>query len=123
MEALLGRKGDLVFDPVLDRKPVDGFEDGCDVVVLPHSHQDPDSTILDVLQQLYVLAGDSDEGCIKVVQPGGDNGVDKFFGIGESEYGAEFCNVPEVEEGGFAKMLNVGLKGQVRVHFDTEFSD
>ena len=43
--------------------------------------------------------------------------MDKFVGIGE------FRNVPEVEEGGFAKMFNVGLKGQVRVHSDTEVSD
>ena len=34
--------------------------------------------------------------------------MDKFVVIGE------FRNVPEVEEGGFAKMFNVGLKGQVR---------
>ncbi|CAL8399363.1 unnamed protein product [Arctogadus glacialis] len=71
LEALVGQKGDLEFDPVLDRKPVEGFEDGCDVVVLPHPHQDPGSTILDVLQPLDVLAGDPDE-CIAVVQPGGD---------------------------------------------------
>ena len=117
MEALVGQKGNLEFNPVLVRKPVEGFEDGCNVV-LPHPHQDPGSTILDVLQPLDVLAGDPDEECITVVQPGGGDGVDKFFGIGESEYGAEFCNVPEVEEGGFAKVLNVGLKGQVRVHTD-----
>ena len=67
--------------------------------------------------------GDPDEECVAVVQPEGDKSLDKFFGIGESEYGAEFCNVPEMEEGGFAKMLNVGLKGQVRVHSDTEVSD
>ena len=46
MEALVGQKGDLEFDPVLDRKPVEGFEEWCDVVVLPHPHQDPGSTIL-----------------------------------------------------------------------------
>jgi hypothetical protein len=123
MEALVGQKGDLELDPVLDRKPVEGFEDGCDVVVLPHPHQDPGSTILDVLQPLDVLSGDPDEECVAVVQPGGDKGVDKFFGIGESEYGAEFCNVPEVEERGFAEISNVGLKGQVRIHFDTKVID
>ena len=66
MEALVGQKGDLELDPVLDRKPVEGFEDGCDVVVLPHPHQDPGSTILDVLQPLDVLAKDPDEECIAV---------------------------------------------------------
>ena len=93
------------------------------MAVLRHPHLDPGSTILDVLQPLNILAGDPDEECVAVVQPGGDKGVDKFFRIGESEYGAEFCNVPEVEEGGFAKMLNVGLKGQVTDHSDTEVSD
>ena len=34
MLALVRKKGDLEFDPVLDRKPVEGFEDGCDVVVM-----------------------------------------------------------------------------------------
>ena len=102
---------------------MEGFKDGCDLVVLSHPHQDPGSTVLDVLQLLDVLAGDPDEECITVVEPGGDKGVDKFFGIGESEYGAEFSNVPEVEEGGFANMFNVGLKSQVRIHFDTEVCD
>ena len=119
----MGQKGDLELDPVLDRKPVEGFEDGCDVVVLPHPHQDPGSTILDVLQTLDVLSGDPDEECVAVVQPGGDKGVDKFFGIRESDFGAEFCNLPEIDEGGLAKIFNVGLKGQVRVHSDTEVSD
>ena len=88
MEALVGQKGDLEFK---FRKPVEGFEDGCDVVVLPHPHQDPGSTILDVLQPLDVLAGDPDEECITVVQPGGDKGVDKFFGIVESDMGQSFA--------------------------------
>ena len=79
MEALVGQKGNLEFNPVLVRKPVEGFEDGCDVVVLPHPHQDPGSTILDVLQPLEVLAGDPDEERVAVVQPGGDKGVDTFF--------------------------------------------
>jgi hypothetical protein len=91
LEALVGQKGDLEFDPVLDRKPVEGFEDGCDVVVLPHPHQDPGSTILDILQPLDVLAGDPDEECFAVVQPGGDKGVDKFFRIGESDMGQSFA--------------------------------
>ena len=81
MEALVGQQGDFIFNPEWDRKPVEGFEDGCDVVVLSHSHQDPRSTVLNVLQLLDVLVGDPDERCIAVVQPGGDKGVDKLFGI------------------------------------------
>ena len=60
---------------------MEGFENGCDVVVLSHSHQDPSSTVLNVLQLLDVLAGDPDEKCVAVVKPGGDKGVDKLFGI------------------------------------------
>lgn len=110
MEALVGQKGNFEFNPVLDRKPMERFEDGCDVVVLLHAHQDPSSTVLNVLQLLDVLAWDPDEECVAIVQPGGDKGVDEFFAIGESEYGAENCNVPEVKEGGFTKMFNVGLR-------------
>ena len=63
MEALVGQKGNLEFDPVLVRKPVEGFEDGCDVVVLPYPHQDPGCTFLDVLQPLDVLAGNPRSFC------------------------------------------------------------
>ena len=75
----MGQKGKLEFDPGLDGKPVEGFEDGCDVVVLPHPLQNPGSTILDVLQLMDVLAGDPNEACVAVVQPGGDKGVDTIF--------------------------------------------
>ena len=64
MEALVGQKGNLEINSVPDRKPVEGFEDGCDVVVLPHPHQDSGSTVLNVLQLLDVLAGDPDEECV-----------------------------------------------------------
>ena len=62
----MGQKGNPEFDPVLDGKPVEGLEDGCDVVVLPHPLQDPGSTILDVLQLQDVLAGDPDEESVAV---------------------------------------------------------
>ena len=57
----MGQKGNFEFNPVLDRKPVKRFKDGSDVVVLPHPHQDPSSTVLDVLQRLDILAWDPDE--------------------------------------------------------------
>ena len=119
----MGQKGNFEFNPVLDRKPVEGFQDGCDVVVLPHPHQDPGSTVLNVLQLLDVLTWDPNEECVAVVQPGGDKGVDKFLCIRDSEYGAKFCNITEVKEGGFAKLFNVSLKSQVRVHSNTKVCD
>ena len=67
------------------------------MVVLPHLHQDTASTVLDVLSPLNVLAGDPDEECIAVVEPGGDKGVDKSFHVRESDCGAKFGNVPKKE--------------------------
>ena len=49
IEAFVGQQGDFIFNPLFDREPVEGFKDGGDVVVLPHSHQDPGSTVLDEL--------------------------------------------------------------------------
>ena len=68
IKAFVGEQTDLVLNPLFNGKLVEGFEDGCDVVTLPHSHQDPGSTVLDVLQLLDVLAWDPDEKCIAVVQ-------------------------------------------------------
>ena len=61
---------------------------------LSHSHQDPGSAILDILELFEALARDPDEKCVAVVQPGGDKGVDEFFGVLTGESGAEFGNVP-----------------------------
>ena len=45
--------------------------------------------------------------------------MDKFFGIREGECGTESCYISEVEKLGFAEVFDVGVKGQVGVHFDT----
>ena len=71
--------GDLVFDPEGDRKPVEGFENWCDVVEFSCLCEDPGSTVLNILELLNVFIGDPDEKSVTVVQPGGDKGVDKFF--------------------------------------------
>ena len=47
--------------------------------MLAHPHQDPGSTVLDVLQFLETFARNPDEECIVIVQPGGDEGMDKFI--------------------------------------------
>ena len=70
------------------------------MLILPYSHQDPSSAVLDVLQLLDVLARNPNEKCVTVVQPGGDKGVDKLFSIWQAECGAEFSNMSEVVEGG-----------------------
>lgn len=43
MNVLVGGDGDLVFNSEWDREPVERFEDGGDVIVSTHPHQDPGS--------------------------------------------------------------------------------
>ena len=56
-------------------------EDGSDVFILSHSHQDPSSAVLDILQLLQTLVGDPDEKSVAVIQSRGDEGVDQFLSI------------------------------------------
>ena len=74
VDALVGEEGDLVFNSECDGEPVKGFQDGGDVVIFAHPHQDPGSAVLYVLEHLDALAKDPDEECIAVIQPGGDKG-------------------------------------------------
>ena len=69
MGALVGEEADFVLDPGGDGQPVQGVEYGCDVFIFPHSHQDPSSAVLDVLELLDALARDPDEKCVTVVKP------------------------------------------------------
>ena len=57
------------------------MEDGGNVLMFAHSHQDPRCRVLNVLEPLQALARDPDEKCITVVQSGGDKGMDQLFGI------------------------------------------
>ncbi len=123
MDALVSEEGDLVFNSEWDREPVEGFEDGGDMVVFAHPHQDPGSAVLDVLQSLNASARDPDEECIAVVQPGGDKGVDKLLCIFQGESRAEFGDVSEVVESCLTEVLNVGVKGELRVNFNTQVGD
>ena len=52
VNALVGEERDLVLNSEWDREPVEGFEDGGDMIVFAHPHQDPGSAVLDVLQSL-----------------------------------------------------------------------
>ena len=67
---------DFVFSAEGNREPMECAEDGCNVVILAHPHQDPSSAVLDVLEPLKALARGPDEECVAVVQPGGDKGMD-----------------------------------------------
>ena len=75
------------------------------MVVFAHPHQDPGSTVLDVLQSLDVLARDPNEECITVVQSGGDEGVDELLCICQDECWTEFGDVPEVVQRCFTRCL------------------
>ena len=68
------------------------------MLIFSHSHQDPSSAVLYVLELLKALARGPDEKCIAVIQPGGDKGVDQLFSIRQGEGRAEFGYVSEVEE-------------------------
>ena len=57
------------------------MEDGSDMLIFSHSHQDPSSAVLYVLEPLEALARGPDEKCIAVIQPRGDKGVDQLFSI------------------------------------------
>ena len=87
MDTLMSEKGNFVLSPEGDGEPVKRTEDGCDVVIFSHPHQDPGSAVLDVLEPLKALARDPDEKSIAIVQPGGDKGVDQLFSIRKSEGG------------------------------------
>ena len=67
------------------------------MVMLEHPLQDPGSTVLDILQFLETFARNPDEDCLAIVQPGGDEGMDKLYCIYQSECGMEFGNISEVK--------------------------
>lgn len=64
---------------------------GCDVVEFSHSHQDPCSTILNILQSLHAFVRDPDEKCVTVIQSGGDKGVDQFSASAKVSVGRSFA--------------------------------
>lgn len=99
MDALMCEEWNPVLNPGGDGKPV---EDGGDVLMFPHCHQDPSGRVLDVLKPLQTLSRDPNEKCITVVQSGGDKGMNQFFGIWEGKNGMEFGDVMEVAERGLA---------------------
>lgn len=90
------------------------FKDGSDMIIFAHPHQDPNSTVLNVLQLLEAFARDPDEEHITIVQPGGDKGLDKLFCISKSVHRVKFGDVPQVEKRGLTQMFDVILKGQTR---------
>ena len=48
MKALVDEEGDLILNSEWDREPVKRFQDGGDVIMLAHPHQDPGSAVVDV---------------------------------------------------------------------------
>ncbi len=117
---LVGEEGDLVFYPEWDGVPVECFEDGSNMFIFAHPHQDPSSSVLDVLKLLNAFARDPNEECIALVQPGGDKGVDKLLCICQSKWRMEFGDVFEVIKGGFTQLLDVGFEREMRIHSNTQ---
>ena len=69
------------------------MENGVDVLICLHSHQDPSSTVLNVLQPLDAFSGDSIQKFVAVVQSRGDKCMDEFLCAGEGKSGTEIGNV------------------------------
>ncbi len=114
MDTLVGEEGNLILNPVWDREPMERFKDWSDMIIFAHPHQDPNSTVLNVLQLLEAFARDLDKERIIIVQPGGDKGMDKLFSISKSVHRVKFGDVPQVEKRGLTQMFDVILKGQTR---------
>ncbi len=123
MDTLVGEEGKLILNPLWDREPMERFKDGSDMIIFAHPHQDPSSTVLNVLQLLEAFATDPNEERITIVQPGGDKGVDKLFCIYKSMHRVKFGDVPQVEKRGLTQMFDVILKRQLQVHFHTQVGD
>lgn len=98
VNTLMGEEGNVILNSQCDREPVKRFQDGGDVFMLAHPHQDSGSAILDVLKSLDAFARDPDEECITVVQPGRNKGMDELLCILHAECWTEFGNVLEMEE-------------------------
>ena len=81
---------------------------------------DPSGTVLYVLELLKAPAMSPDEESVAVIESWGDEGMDQLFSIWQGECGTEFGNVPEVVEGGFAQVFDVGVKGQMSVKSYTQ---
>ncbi len=122
MQTVMGVKEDFEFDAEVNREPVQSAKDGGDVLMCTHSHQDPSSAVLDILEPLEALARDPDEECITVVQPGGDKGMDKFLCCRTGERWPEFGDITEVKEGSFANMIDMIVKAKMGVKPDSQFS-
>ncbi len=105
MDALMGDEGDFVVNSGGDREPVKCAEYQYVVFLFLHSHQDPSSAVLDILELLKTLARDSDEKCIVVVQPGGDKGVDEFCNCSNCRWESNVLS--KKDDGGNGGWLNL----------------
>lgn len=50
MDTLVGKETEFVFNTEVNREPVKCPQDWCDVFMFLHPHQDPFSTVLDLLE-------------------------------------------------------------------------
>lgn len=93
MNTVVGEQRDFIVNSVMNGKPVEGAENGCDVFMFSHPHQDPGSAVLNMLELLKALARNPDEECVAVVEPGGDKGVDQLFCVLEGKEWAELGDI------------------------------
>ena len=81
------------------------------------------SAVLYTLKPLDALASDPSEESISVVHPGGDKDMEELPCICQGECWTEFGDVPEMVEWCLTEVFDVGVKGELRVHFNTQVGD
>lgn len=52
---MVGEEGNIVVNPVCQRKPVQCFHDGINMVIFVHFDQDPGSAVLKILKLMSAL--------------------------------------------------------------------
>lgn len=67
VQAVMGVEEEFVFNTEVNGEPVKIAEDGRDVIVFPHPHQDPGSAVLYILELFDAPARNPNEECVTVV--------------------------------------------------------
>ena len=72
MQTLVGYKVDLKFNPLLDWKPMEGFENVCNMVIFSGLGEDASSGVLYFLKSFYLWVWYTKEQSIAVVKSAAD---------------------------------------------------
>lgn len=87
--------------------------------MLTHPHQDPGSTVLNILEPLEALARDPDEECVTIVQPGGDKGMDELLCSRSEGRWPESGDITQEKEGSLSNIIDVIVKAKRGSNLDS----